>query len=361
MKKKSLASLEIAAIVTELQFLINGKVSQIYHQNREILLQLHAAGQGKQLLKIVPGKLLCLTNDKNAPLRPSGFCMQLRKYLDNAFIKGIYQKHSERIVVFEFEKTDDFYLIIELFSKGNVVLTDKNLVIIGALEHHVWKDRIVKTNETYIFPKAENGWKELTKEDLDLVFKKSDRKNLATCLATQTGLGGVYAEEVCRRVGVDKNKLPKELTAKEILLIFSEIRELLRLIENSKGYLYEEQITPFPLTEEKLLGTTKTYNEAVALLRPLELTSPYEKKIHTLKRTIDEQERAIETLKDKILLNKRKGEVIYEKYVPLQKLLDIVHKLKETKTWAEIASELQKEKKIKLVNLKNKTTTIDLQ
>ena len=93
MPKKSISSLELAALVNELQFLVNGKVSQIYHpESNVLLLQLHAPGKGKQLLKIISGKWLCLTQQKESALKPSGFCMQLRKYIDNAIIKNLYQQ-----------------------------------------------------------------------------------------------------------------------------------------------------------------------------------------------------------------------------------------------------------------------------
>ena len=236
MKKKSISSLELAALISELQFLVKGKVSQIYHQEKtELLLQLHAPGEGKQLLKIVPGKLLCLTKNKNPPIRPSGFCMQLRKYLDNAFIKDIYQKDAERIVVFEFEKKGNFFLILELFSKGNIILTNDEYIIIGALEHQTWKDRTVKSKEKYIFPKPGINWKELEVSEFTNIIQKSDKKNLATTLATEVNLGGVYAEEVCNRAPVDKDKLAKDVNDKETKLIYSEIKELYRLIKNSRG------------------------------------------------------------------------------------------------------------------------------
>jgi len=41
-------------------------------------------------------------------------------------------------------------------------------------------------------------------------------------------------------------------------------------------------------------------------------------------------------------------------------LLDIVKKLRESKGWEEIATELKKEKKIKSVNLKKKEILVDL-
>ena len=216
MPKKSISSLELAALVNELQFLINGKVSQIYHpESNLLLLQLHAPGKGKQLLKIVSGKWLCLTQQKESALKPSGFCMQLRKYIDNAVIRNFYQQESERVVIFELEKQEKFFLIVELFSKGNIILTDAKQVIITALESQEWKDRTIKPREKYVFPPLEINWKELSVKKLQEILKKSEKRNLATSLATEIGLGGLYAEELCRQAEVNLNQIPKEVSARE--------------------------------------------------------------------------------------------------------------------------------------------------
>jgi predicted ribosome quality control (RQC) complex YloA/Tae2 family protein len=362
MPKKSISSLELTALVNELQFIVKGKVSQIYHQEKkELLLQLHAPGQGKQILKIIPGKFLCLIDEKqDAPLRPTGFCMQLRKYLGNAFIKNISQHNSERIVVFEFEKKERFYLIIELFSKGNIILTDKNYLIIATLEWHKWKDRTIKPKEIYQFPKQGVNWKKITKKELLTILNKSEKKNLATSLATEVGLGGVYAEETCTRSNIDKNILPTEVSKEQVGLMIAVLQEFLVLIQKPHGFIYEEQMTPFPLAKEKEKEKIATYNEAISRINPFQVISPYDKRIKSLEKTIDTQETAIKNQEDNIDFNTKIGELIYNNYSPLQKLLDIVKEMKKEMDWIEIAEELKKEKKISKINLKKKTIIINL-
>ena len=385
MLKKSISSLELAALVNELQFLVNGKVSNIYHPEKNILLfQLHAPGKGKQLLKIISGIWLCLTTQKENALRPSGFCMQLRKYIDNAVIKKMYQQGSERIVIFELEKSSHFvrdkvtsvpnvamqhvpnvtlekyFLIVELFSKGNIILTDANNVIITALESQEWKDRTVKAKEKYVFPPLDINWKELTAKKLQEILKKSEKRNLATSLATEIGLGGLYAEEACKQAEVDLKKVPAEVTAKETEMLVKAMKNFLIAITTPKGYLYEEDITPFPLLEKKLLKETETYNEAIDTLKLSEKLSPYQNKIKTLQRTIAEQEEAIKNQEEKIVSAAQKGERMYEKYAALQKMREIVEEMKKSKSWTEIAKELKKEKKISKINLEKKVITVDL-
>ncbi|HLD40409.1 MAG TPA: NFACT family protein [Candidatus Nanoarchaeia archaeon] len=361
MPKKSISSLELAALVNELQFLLNGKVSHIYHpESNVLLLQLHAPGRGKQLLKIVSGKWLCLTQQKENALKPSSFCMQLRKYIDNAVIKNLYQQGSERVVIFELEKPDTFFLIIELFSKGNIILTDAKKVIITALENQEWKDRTVKPKEKYIFPPLEINWKELSVKRLQEILKKSEKRNLATSLATEIGLGGLYAEELCRQAGVNLEKKPAEVTAKEAELLVKTMKNFQMTITTPKGYIYENEVTPFPLLDKKALQEKKSYNEAIDSLKLSEKLSPYQNKIKTLQRTIAEQEEAIKNQEERIIIGTQKGERVYEKYQSLQKLKEIVEEMKKSKSWADIAKELKKERKISKINLEKKVITIDL-
>jgi len=361
MSKKSLSSLEIAALVQELQFLVHGKISQIYHQDPELVLQLHAVGKGKQLLKIIPGKVLCLTKDKNAPDKPTGFCLQLRKYLDGAIIDSLSQKDTERIVVLDLEcHKEEYHLILELFSKGNIILADKEYLAIAVLESQVWKDRTVKPREKYNFPVSEINYKNITKDKLKEILQKSEKKNLATSLATEIGLGGSYAEEVCNLAQIEKSKLPKEVEEKEVPLLYKAIKELLERIKEPKGYIYPDDLTPFPLTNQTPLKITPTYNEAVDTLNPFQRVSPYEKKIESIKKILDAQLESIQNQGEGVAENKRKGELIYENYAPLQKLLETVKEMRKSKEWKEIGEELKKVKKISKIDLKNKKVTVDL-
>lgn len=357
MLKKSISSVELAALVNELQFLIKSKISQLYHREREVLLQFHVPRKGKQLLKVIPGKWLCLTRRKETSLAPSSFCMQLRKYLDNAFVESIYQKDSERVVVFELEKKGKYFLIIELFSKGNLVLTNDKYQIIAAWEKQKWKDRVVKPGEKYIFPFQGINWKTITEKELESILKKSGKKNLATTLATEIGLGGLYAEEVCRRAGQDKDLLPREGDAKGII---QRIKEIVRVVETPRGFIYEEEIAPFPLKGWQPVKETTSFNEAIDTLKPWVKPSPYEQKIKVIEIMIAGQEEAIANLQEKAELNTKKGELIYEKYIPLRKMLEIVNVLRKTKSWEEISRELRKEKKIRGIDLKGKKVLVDL-
>ena len=215
--KKSIASLELAALVNEFQSLVNGKISQIYQVGEEFFFQLHK--NEKKILRIVPGKLINLVSEKKSTLRPSGFCLQLRNHLNNAFIRKIEQKDTERILILEIEKQEKFNLIIELFAPGNLILINKTNLILAAHHQQKFKDRFIRPKEKYVFPPATLNWKKLTGIRLDKIIQESTRKNLAATLAIELGLGGLYAEEICKLSQVDKDKQSTEISKEEIKLL----------------------------------------------------------------------------------------------------------------------------------------------
>ncbi|MBR9683860.1 hypothetical protein GOV03_04955 [Candidatus Woesearchaeota archaeon] len=374
--KKSLTSLELAALTNEFQQLVGGKISQIYYLENQFFFQLHTT-EGKQFLRIVPGKFLNLTKTKKTSLKPSSFCMQLRKHINNAFIRKIEQKNTERIIIFELEsrklkvfenlkkskisssKIERFSMIIELFSPGNLILTDHQNVTIATFQQKRFKDRTVKPKIKYQFPPSLTNWKTLTETGLQKIVKISQKKNLAATLATEIGLGGLYAEEICNIAQINKDQKPPETSPAETKKIIQTIKQVLQQIKKPQGYIYDEQITPILLTDQKPKQKTESYNQAIDTLIPFVVVSPYEKRINTIKRTINRQQEAIAKQEDNIELNNQKAETIYQQYQPLKKLLNIVQELKKTKTWQEIKQELQKEKKIKQIDLKNKKIMVD--
>ncbi len=364
MPKTSISSLELAALVNELQVLVKGKIAGIYQFDKEFLFQLHLQDQGKQFLRLVPGKFLCLTKKKESAAIPTEFCRQLRRHLEGGILKSLSQKESERIVVMDVEKKEKYQVIIELFSKGNLVVTDKEYRILLLLEQQEWKDRTIKRGGKYHFPKPGADWKALTEAELSALLQRSEKRNLVTALATDLGLGGLYAEELCAVAGVDKNTIPAALISSDVKSLQRAVQKFLDNIKQPHGNLYDGEITPFPLKStlksKNPAHQTVTYNEAIDTLTPFPKISPYEKKITAWQQTIQQQEQAIAGYEQSLADNTRKGEAVYEHYAALQKLLDTVKQWRLQKSWEEIAAELRKLRKIKQVNLKEKKVMVEL-
>ncbi|MEK6845412.1 MAG: NFACT family protein [Nanoarchaeota archaeon] len=271
----------------------------------------------------------------------------------------------ERSVVEEIKKgevsksREKMYLIIEFFSKGNIILADKEMIIIAALEAQEWKDRKIKPREKYMFPPASVNYTHLSKEQLGEILEKSGKRNLVTSLATDLGIGGLYAEELCKISEVDKNKLPKEVDVKEVAAIYRALQELLKKTEVILGCVYAEEVTPFTLTGQEPLKTFLTYSEALDTLNPFQKVSPYEQKIKVIDRIIAEQGESVHHLEEQITENQLKGEWIYEHYPQVERLLNAVKEMRQTKEWKEVGEELKKIKKVASVDLKSKKVVVE--
>lgn len=349
---KSLTSIEVAAVVKELQELVNSKVSKIYQpDNTEIVIEFFKTNKGKFLLRIVPGKTIYVTTfKKKNPKEILNFCKFLRKRLTNVFLDKIEQKAFERIVEFKFKtKETVYYLIVELFSKGNIIFCDGHYKIISALQVQHWKDRKIKANETYAYPPKSNmDIFNVDKKDFVKLIQNSDKENIVKTLAVDVGLGGMYAEELCLRAKVDKNK--KELSSIEMDRLFNELKNFAKL--NINAQLLEDDAVPFPLLyyKDKNMQEVSTFNEALNQLyskdfveqKQNEARKKYEKKLKEQKRILEQQEEKIKQLEESHKFNQEKGNLIYKNYMYAKEVFDAIKSARAKNVpWSEIEAKLK--------------------
>ena len=70
-------------------------------------------------------------------LAPSGFTMKLRKHLANKRLENISQVGVDRVVDFQFgENAFEFHIFLELYDKGNIILTDQSRSILSLVRPH---------------------------------------------------------------------------------------------------------------------------------------------------------------------------------------------------------------------------------
>ncbi|MFH1055946.1 MAG: NFACT family protein [Candidatus Altiarchaeota archaeon] len=197
--KTELSSVDLRVLVRELKGMILGsRVDKVYLVGeRELLIKLY--GKGSLDLVCAPN-FICVTRYKRAaPERPDSFVMQLRKHLRGSFVRDVVQHGFDRIIELHL---DNHILILELFSKGNVILCDKNMKILGLLDWQKWRDRVLGVGRTYDYPPSVVNPFEVDEVKFIEVMSGSGR-GVASTLATKFSLGGFYAEQVCAKAGLD--------------------------------------------------------------------------------------------------------------------------------------------------------------
>lgn len=353
--KKELSSVDLHYLVQEFQQLLNGKVDQVLQPERnELILSFFISGKGKSILRIVVPSFIFLAKEKRqSSENPMALCSLLRKYLINSKLLSITQIKSERALMLDFKgKEQDYHLVIELFSKGNIIFCGQGMKIMGLLEEQEWKSRSIKKGIEYKSPERDVDFFDLSKEHLSSILERSIKDNIGAILAVELGLGGQYSEEACLIANVAKEENPKGIDEKKIDALYSAIKQVVGHKLEPRIIMKDEKIidvVPFPLTlyEKHEQAKKESFNEAVdeyfnTALPTMAKESIYDKKIRGMQGLIEKQEEQLKTIEETYRENVQKGELLYEKYQIVDTLLKEIKSAKEKHSWKEIKERLAK-------------------
>ena len=148
----------LSEIKKELMPLIGGRVDKIHQPSKgELLIALRTFdGVKKLLINTVSGtSRLHLTNaDIENPKQPPMFCMLMRKHLSSAKLVDIRQPEYERVIMLDFDASNELgdivrlTLAVELMGRrSNLLLMDENQKIIDSI-----KRISSETSETPVLP-----------------------------------------------------------------------------------------------------------------------------------------------------------------------------------------------------------------
>ncbi|HOP08961.1 MAG TPA: NFACT family protein, partial [Candidatus Methanofastidiosa archaeon] len=332
------SSFDVRIIVQELldEYDILGmKVDKVYKIGEEIRIKLY--GNGRRDLILKPGKAIFVTAyPKRAPQKPSGFAMQLRKYLAGLRIMNIEQIGFDRLVRISFglyggdDKEDiiKYHLILELFGNGNLILTDHEDKIIGILQAQSWSTRSLKAKETYEPPP-----RMMSPYEVDIGQLVDSNYEVVKLLATKMNIGGMYAEEICLRGGLDKRDNNPDLEK-----MSKGIEALINLPK--RPAIVKGRIVPFDLMtyagEERT--EFKTLNEAADEVYgkkemediATEQVSKKDKQMNKLERILSSQLESLDSYGQKAERSQMMGDLIFENYLTVDKILNTLHKAVKT-------------------------------
>lgn len=370
--KKQLSSIDFSYLVKELQVLGGSRIDKIYHPEKDLIIfNLYKKDVGKRILRIDIGKFIFIANEKEDYSEILGFGQFLRKHLDGYFLTEIVQIKPERILRLTFKiKEEQKFLYLEFFGKGNVILCNEHGVIINSLEHHEFRERVVKPKLKYVYPVMGCNLFDLKEHDLPDLLKNSKKDTLVASLATELGLGGLYSEEVCLLSNIDKIKNPQNIDNSSIKLITSSIKKIINKKIEAKA-IFENynlvDVVPFDLTfyqnEKYQKQVFSTFSEAILFLyshfkEPKE--TEFDKKLNSLKRIIEHQQQTIEQLKREEYELRQKGESIYKNYQLVKEILEEINKASRKYSWREIKEKLKEHKTIKEVNEKERKVVVEV-
>lgn len=228
----------IANITKELQETLSGgriyKIAQ--PENDELLLTIKKGGSQYRLLLSADASLPVVylaQSNKQSPLIAPGFCMLLRKHLQNARITAVSQPGLERVIHLHLEHLNELgdvcqkKLIVEIMGKhSNIIFCDDKDMIIDSIKHisgMVSSVREVLPGRSYFLPRTQEKADPLTYAESDKGASPSSYDDFKLQMLSKpmplykalytsyTGLSPIIAQEICFRAGVDADLPAKAL------------------------------------------------------------------------------------------------------------------------------------------------------
>ncbi len=390
--KQELTSVDLAALVGEFAAYEGAKVDKAYLYGDDLVrLKMRDFDRGRVELLLEVGEIkrahtLSPEHVPDAPGRPPQFAMMLRNRLSGADFAGVEQFEFDRILEFVFEREDGTTrLIVELFGQGNVAVTNGEYEVIDCLRTVRLKSRTVVPGSRYEFPDSRTNPLTVSREAFDQHMNDSDTDVVRT-LATQLNFGGLYAEEVCARAGVDKTLEIEEADEADYERLYEAIERLALELRTSRleprVYLTDSDgdgetagdgdqsedtapnhnrvvdVTPFPL-EERVELPSEPHETFLAALEEyflrleLEADEPdprsqrpdFEEQIAKHERIIAQQEGAIDGFDEQADAEREKAELLYAHYGTVDDLLTTVRSARaDGVPWGEIAGRLDEAK-----------------
>lgn len=243
----ALDGITVKALCSELNSKIIG--SRIYKiaqpEADEILLTLKGSNGQLRLLLCADASLpFAYLTDENkvSPDTAPGFCMLLRKHLQNGRIVSVRQPSLERILMFDIEHLDEMgdlkfkTLIIELMGKhSNIIFIDDNNQIIDSIKHinaSVSSVREVLPGREYFIPNTEEKIDPfcLDKDSFITRFTEKALPASKAIYTTLTGFSPIMSEEILFRAGIDSDMPVNSLDTDNIDCIYNELCKLISKI-----------------------------------------------------------------------------------------------------------------------------------
>ena len=203
------------------QVLAGGKISKITQQSKDLLTFIIYTRRGTVKLEICLSAKGCRINltdaEVPAPKTALGFCMLLRKHLQNAEITRVGQIEDERIIFFDLDCTSEFELTkmtlyAELMGKYSNAVLVQNGIIVGALKTTAISEstkRVLFSGAKYTLPEPQEKYSPRNMAQIMHIFDGTDGDKAKIISDKIKGVSYATALETVACCGED-------LTAKDV-------------------------------------------------------------------------------------------------------------------------------------------------
>ena len=310
----ALSGIELRYLVDTITEQVQGYyISNIYGISKDsILFKLHHT-EKSDLFMMISTSGVWLTAVKIDQIEPNRLLKRLRSDLLRLKLKKIEQIGAERIAYFTFEGFGkELVLVGEFFGDGNILLCNNEMKIL-ALQHSIdVRHRKLGVGLEYAQPPS-SGLDIFNLKESDFVELKTTDLVAAKWFGRTLGLPKKYVEAVFEIAEIDGKRIGNLLSEEEIKKIFETVKKIVSDIisgNHDAVIVRNEKTEVLPLKLGKLEGEITPANSFIEGLDTIFTENIIEKgksvqstgsdkKIKELQTQISEQEKAIETVKER--------------------------------------------------------------
>ncbi|XP_056400959.1 ribosome quality control complex subunit NEMF [Hyla sarda] len=297
--KSRFSTIDIRAVISELSdSLLGMRVNNVYDVDTKTYLIRLQKPDAKAVLLVESGIRIHTTEfewPKN--MMPSGFAMKCRKHLRSRRLVSIKQLGVDRIVDFQFGSDEAAYhLIVELYDRGNIVLTDHEYLILNILRFRTDEADDVKfaVREHYPVDNAKAREPLLTMERLKEILESAQKGDqVKRILNPHLPYGATVIEHCLLESGLSSNVKVEQLTGDtDLEKVHSALRKAEEYMDNTgsykgKGYIIQKREKKPSLEPDKPTEEILTYEEFHPFLFTQYVNCPYVE-FDTFDKAVDE-------------------------------------------------------------------------
>ena len=312
----ALAGIELSFLVKNLSELTEGYyVSNIYGINREnLLFKLHHPQKSDVFLMLSTSGIWA-TSNKIEQIEQNKLLRRLRSELLRAKILKIEQLGTERIAYIRFSNFDkELTLVAEFFGDGNLLLCNNEMKILALLHSMEVRHRKLSVGLQYATPPQDN-FDIFKKEFSEFKQEFATSTPVAKIVGKLLGLPRRYTEEIIKQAKIDTKTPSENISDEQIQNIFDLGKQLLtRVIDGDHEAIIvkgekNSDVYPIKLSvedDEKIIevssfmdGLDKLFTEQIIEKGKTTQSNVEDKKVTELETKLDEQSKAIRTVKQK--------------------------------------------------------------
>ncbi len=241
----------IANVVKEMNDTIIGcRINKIAQPENDELILTIKGSCGQKRLFVSAGASLPLIyfteTNKPSPLTAPGFCMLLRKHLQNGRIVAVTQPGLERIIHIDIEHLDEMgdlcqkTLIIEIMGKhSNIIFCHADGTIIDSIKHVsglVSSVREVLPGKQYFVAQTQDKLDALTTTDNEWMQQVMSKPTTVfkAIYGSYTGISPILAQEICYRAGMDGEAPTASLSDNQKTSLYETFVKMITQIKNGE-------------------------------------------------------------------------------------------------------------------------------